>query len=208
MGAPIVAKPPDPPRAPPRSATASSQGGLGSIECPHCGKSFTPGAAATRRASAASHAAAGGPARPVRAEPARSATKPAVAPAKDGRKTILVAEDTEFFLELVTEVLGTKYRTLGARTKTEALGLLGREPIDLVILDLSLEHPEDGLEVLANAAPRGLPCLIFTARNDFDLWGDGWTELQEKGATDLLQKGMNIEEQLLSKVAALLAGRN
>ena len=94
--------------------------------------------------------------------------------------------------------------SIGARTKTEALSLLGRETIDLLILDLSLEAPEDGLEVLARVAPRGLPCLIFTARNEVELWGDGWNRLQEKGATDLLLKGMNIEEQLISKVDALL----
>ena len=125
-----------------------------------------------------------------------------------GRKTILVAEDTEFFLSLVQDTLGAKYRMLGARTKTEALQLLGREPIDLVILDISLESPEDGLEVLASAAPRGLPCLIFTARNEADLYGDGWARLQAKGATDLLLKGMNVEEQLISKVAALLGSKN
>jgi CheY-like chemotaxis protein len=95
---------------------------------------------------------------------------------------------------------------LGPRhARPRRCSLLGREPIDLVILDIALEGPEDGLEVLAHAAPRGLPCLIFTARNEADLWGEGWSRLQAKGATDLLLKGMNVEEQLISKVAAMLS---
>jgi len=125
-----------------------------------------------------------------------------------GRKTILVAEDTEFFLSLVKDTLGAQYRMLGARTKLEALQVLGREHIDLIILDITLENPEDGLEVLASAAPRGVPCLIFTARNEADLYGEGWNRLQAKGATDLLLKGMNVEEQLISKVAAMLGSKN
>ena len=35
--------------------------------------------------------------------------------------------------------------------------------------------------------------------------GEGWQRLRDLGASDLLFKGMNMEEQLLSKVSALLA---
>jgi CheY-like chemotaxis protein len=199
-GVPIVVRPPD---APSQDSEAVSASGVADpsrteVQCPHCRKSFTPGASATA-------AKAGPPPPSLRREPTPVvATSAVTTPARSGRKTILVAEDTEFFLELVTEILGSHYRMLGARTKAEALGLLGRESIDLLILDLSLESPEDGLEVLARVAPRGLPCLIFTAGNEVDLWGEGWARLQAQGASDLLLKGMNIEEQLLSKVAALL----
>jgi len=216
-GAPIVVKVPDAPlpsgtgarAARPRSAALSSH----PIECPHCGKSFTPdpsvkAAPASAHGDDAGAAASAGARGPAADTPVTQSPGFSPGPSLAGRKTILVAEDTEFFLELVKEILGAQYRMLGARTKTEALQLLSRERIDLVILDLSLEKPEDGLEILAGAAPRGLPCLIFTARNEADLWGDGWTRLQAKGATDLLLKGMNVEEQLLSKVAALLGTRN
>ena len=220
-GAPIVVKVPDPPASPgsgvraarPRSAAPSSH----PIECPHCGKSFTPEDPAKTAPAVAQSVALGDVAAAAAAESAPGPASDSPVTASSGfssgtslvgRKTILVAEDTEFFLELVKEILGAQYRMLGARTKTEALQLLGRERIDLVILDLSLEKPEDGLEILAGAAPRGLPCLIFTARNEADLWGEGWTRLQAKGATDLLLKGMHVEEQLLSKVAALLGTRN
>jgi predicted Zn finger-like uncharacterized protein len=214
MGTPVVAKGPDVSPAASdtgkRSAKIAGSSAKG-IECPHCGKSFVPGEASRTTPTSAAGPSAGAktvaeapfkPARPA------SGSAPAHPSAAGGRKTILVAEDTEFFLELVKQTLGAQYRMLGARTKAEALQLLGREPIDLIILDLSLESHEDGLEVLAGAAPRGLPCLIFTARNEVDLWGDGWARLQARGASDLLLKGMNIEEQLLSKVAALLSPEN
>jgi CheY-like chemotaxis protein len=209
MGAPVVTKTPDTKSAasgsaPSAARSSSSAPSSTPVNCPHCGKSFIPEGAGTATADEAA-ASASTTAEPPGGKPASGA---APLPRTAGRKTILVAEDTEFFLELVKETLGAQYRMLGARTKTEALELLGREPIDLVILDLTLEKSEDGLEVLANAEPLGLPCLIFTAGNEADLWGDGWTRLQAKGATDLLLKGMNIEEQLLNKVAALLASNN
>ncbi len=121
------------------------------------------------------------------------------------RPTVLIVEDTEFFLNLARETLQRGYDTLCARSAVEALSLLRDRRVDLVVLDLTLERDDDGLEVLAAAAPKGLPCLVFTAKSETEMWGEAWQRLRKKGATDLLLKGMNIEEQLLSKIRTLLS---
>jgi CheY-like chemotaxis protein len=151
------------------------------VTCPHCNSSFVPGFQP----------------RPAAVQVER--------PSDPDQKTILIVEDTEFFLQLARETLGKPYKTICARTASEALSILQDERVDLLVLDLALEAEEDGLDVLTDAFPRGLPCLVFTAKSEAEMWGDGWIRLRGMGASDLLLKGMNIEEQLLSKVAALLS---
>jgi CheY-like chemotaxis protein len=154
------------------------------LSCPHCGGTFDPhpagGSAAPKAQSSGPVAAAGAPA------------------------TILVVEDTEFFQQYVTEVLKAQYRPIAARTADEALRLLQEEAVKVLILDLALESENDGLPVLERAAALGIPSLIFTARDAADLYGSGWAALQERGASDLLIKAMNIEDSILNKVSDLL----
>ena len=116
-------------------------------------------------------------------------------------------EDTEFFLQLVADTLAPLYRPLLARGAREALEILAREPVEVLILDLTLEREDDGLEVLKAASRRGIPGLVFTARSEAELWGEAWERLKRLGAKDLLLKGMHIEDQILGKVASLLAAR-
>ena len=120
------------------------------------------------------------------------------------RPTILVVEDTEFFLHLATEVLGGRYETLGVRTIRDALQVLGVRRIDLVLLDLKLEDGE-GADLL-RAMPRpGIPVLIYTSRDETTMLGSEWSRLRSLGASDIIHKGLNIEEALLQKVEDLLA---
>jgi CheY-like chemotaxis protein len=117
---------------------------------------------------------------------------------------VLVAEDTAYFRELVRDTLGPRYRTLLVSSKTAALELLQREEVDLFLLDLSLEDNEDGREVLREMNGKPCPILIFTARDEADMYGPVWDELRALGADDMLIKGMNVEENLLLKVQQLL----
>jgi CheY-like chemotaxis protein len=145
------------------------------IECPRCGHAFVP--RQDDRAAARSSPAC---------------------------RTVLIVEDTEFFLTLASEALATRYRTLPARTAAEGLRYLREEVVGLVVLDLGLEEETGGMQVLAEAARLKVPCLIFTAQSESELWGEAWEKLRASGATDLLIKGMNVEDQLRSKVGALL----
>ena len=191
---------PPPPAAIPASAGPRPSGGptaqrpqadgaIDRVVCPHCGGAFVPApkAVAAPRAGAV-----------ARAEP------PATVPASS-RSTILIVEDTEFFLQLVADTLAPLYRPLLARGAREALEILAREPVEVLILDLTLEQEDDGLEVLKAASRRGIPGLVFTARSEAELWGEAWERLKRLGAKDLLLKGMHIEDQILGKVASLLA---
>lgn len=179
----------------PKSLAMDRHAGPGEILCPNCGESFTP---SPKRGTAS-------PETDRHAAPSGSGAVGRAAETAKGRATVLVVEDTEFFLRLAAETLAPLYRPLKARTAREALAHLAQEPVALVILDITLEREEDGLEVLSAASARGIPSLIFTARNEAELWGEGWVRLQELGAKDLLLKGMNIEDQLLGKVAELLS---
>jgi CheY-like chemotaxis protein len=121
--------------------------------------------------------------------------------------TVLVAEDAVYFQELVRDTLGSEYRTLLVSSKEEALAALRREKIDVFLLDLSLEDDVDGRDVLREMGDKPCPILIFTARDEQEMYGPVWDELRALGADDMLIKGINAQEDLLRKVQQLLAGR-
>ena len=121
--------------------------------------------------------------------------------------TILVAEDTAYFRELVRETLGDRYRVLLVSSKQAAVDTIKAEDVDLLLLDLSLDDDEDGREVLREMGAKTCPVLIFTARDEEEMYGECWDELQSLGADDMLIKGMNVGENLLKKVEQLLSER-
>ncbi len=128
------------------------------------------------------------------------------AQARATETTILIVEDTDFFLQLAIDVLGKQYRTIGVRTVAEARQALATSPVDLVILDLTLPD-EEGTEVLRALPRRDIPVLIYTSRDETSLLGAEWEMLTSLGACDVLHKGINIEEALMQKSNELLAHR-
>lgn len=146
------------------------------VTCPECGHRFTPGT--PRREGKRSRSA-------------------------KGPRTILLVEDQKYFAELTRDALGRDYETVVADTIAAARDLLERSDFDLVILDLSLEG-QDGSTMLRTTSRRGIPVLVFTARDETDLYEGEWDRLRAAGATDILIKGMNVEDELRAKVASLL----
>jgi CheY-like chemotaxis protein len=125
--------------------------------------------------------------------------------AAERRATVLVVEDTEFFLQLATDVLRRHYRIVIARSAAEARQALATEPVELVVLDLTLPDAE-GTEVM-RALPRpNIPVLVYTSRDETSLLGAEWRLLETLGARDVVHKGIHIEDLLLRKVNELLAG--
>jgi predicted Zn finger-like uncharacterized protein len=145
------------------------------VSCPKCGHAFVPAARA------------------------RSA------PTTTGRKVVLLVEDQKYFTELASEALGPDYRTVSVSTRDEALKVIGAEPPCLMILDLSLARGQDGRDLLRAIPGKSFPILIFTARDETELYGDAWEELKRLGADDIVHKGMNVGDELRRKVAALIA---
>ena len=88
------------------------------------------------------------------------------------KKKILVVEDEESLLKLENILLTSNgYHAVSARNGTEALKMLERENIDLVLLDVMLPDI-DGYEVCrrikADAVMQKIPVLMVTAKNHSD----------------------------------------
>jgi CheY-like chemotaxis protein len=79
---------------------------------------------------------------------------------------VLLVEDDPDNLELLTVILGEKYRVLGFRCASEALTALETAEPDLVLLDICMS-PIDGLECLkairATPGYGNIPAIALTA---------------------------------------------
>ncbi len=150
------------------------------VTCPKCSHEFVPGQP---------------PAGP------RAAPSPSTE-----RKTILLVEDQDYFSQLARDALGPKYRTLSVSSKDEALKLIQSDPPQLMILDLSLASGQDGRDLLRAIPGKRFPILIFTARDETDLYGEPWQELRALGADGIVLKTINAGEELKKKVNDLLSG--
>ena len=122
------------------------------------------------------------------------------------RRTVLVVEDEKNIRELVCLHLRVEgFTCVEASTGTQALDLAGRQPFDLIVLDLMLPGV-DGLSV-CRAVRRGtpnqhVPILMLTARGQES---DKVLGL-DSGADDYLAKPFGIRE-LVARVRALVRRR-
>jgi class 3 adenylate cyclase len=120
-------------------------------------------------------------------------TLPTAAPADEtaGGGVILVVDDNEGNRELLTRRLGRDgHRVILATHGKEALELLAREPVDLVLLDVMM--PEmNGYEVLqhlkADPGLRDVPVLMISSLDEID----SVVRCIELGAEDYLPKPFN-----------------
>lgn len=115
--------------------------------------------------------------------------------------TILVVEDNADMRELFCTVLNEGgYRCLPATDGQNALDIMEREYVDLVVADLMMPVM-DGYELtraLRDAQPE-LPILLVTAKDQFDDMQRGF----RAGADDYMVKPINVRELVL-RVEALL----
>jgi len=121
-----------------------------------------------------------------------------------GRPSLLIVEDMEYFIEIARDALGERYELKVARTLDEARALLLQGEIDLMLLDMTLERGEDGLRLLREPPGKTCPVLLFTAQDESEIYGDGWSKLRALGVDDVVIKGMNMDEVLSRKVAEML----
>lgn len=120
-----------------------------------------------------------------------------------GTKTILAVDDEEHILELISYNLQNGgYKVIKAETGEEALELLERNQIDLLLLDLMLPGM-DGIEVLriirSHTKLKKLPVIILTAKSDEISKVVGL----EVGADDYLSKPFGVHE-LMARIKAVL----
>jgi CheY-like chemotaxis protein len=96
------------------------------------------------------------------------------------QKTILIVDDDEDFRMTYRDALELfGYRTLCAASGAEALELLRRQPVELILLDLMMPHM-DGQQLhailVADPALRNIPVVAVTAG---DTRLDGATHLSK-----------------------------
>ena len=133
-----------------------------------------------------------------------------IAEASATGRTILVVDDDPHTLEMhgrIVQAHSPANRVLTARNGREALAILGREPVDLVLLDLIM--PEmDGFEVLEAMRERDLarniPVIVVTGQT---LTAADMARLN-RGVAKVLSKGLfGLEETLAHLDAALMRRR-
>ena len=120
------------------------------------------------------------------------------------RPRVLLVEDMEFFQDIARQALEATADVVSVKSVAEARQALAEGRFDLLLLDLALEG-EDGRDLLRALPFKPCPILIFTARDESDMYGDAWSELKAFGADDVVVKGIQMGETLARKVAALLA---
>lgn len=118
-------------------------------------------------------------------------------------KTILAVDDEEHILDLIVYNLENNgYSVLRADTGEEAMELLEKETIDLVLLDYMLPGI-DGIEVLkkirSDKKLKRLPVIMLTAKSDEISKVIGL----ELGADDYLTKPFGVHE-LVARIKAVL----
>jgi len=123
------------------------------------------------------------------------------------RRTVLVVEDMTYFREIAADALSPRYEVKAAANLNEARAAIAAGGIDMMVLDLTLDGGDHGIELLRTMAFKPCPILIFTAQDESEMYGDSWDELRSLGADDLVMKGMNVGESLRRKVSALLGER-
>ena len=122
----------------------------------------------------------------------------------DKRQTVLVVEDMDYFQEIARDALATDFNVRTAESVAEAREILRAGGISLLVLDLTLDGGDHGLDLLREFPAKPCPILIYTAKDESEMYGDSWEELQNLGADDIVIKGMNVGESLVRKVSALL----
>ena len=120
--------------------------------------------------------------------------------------TILIVDDNEDILEFLGRILNVKYTILKARNGSEALTILDKEIVQLVISDIMMPLM-DGFELCkilkANLEYSHIPIILLTAKNDIQ------TKIQglELGADAYIEKPFS-KEHLQAQIASLLNNRN
>ena len=120
----------------------------------------------------------------------------------NGRRTVLIVDDTPDNLTLLSNLLKDKYNTKVATNGTTALQIAASSKVDLILLDIMMPDV-DGIETCrrlkADPASAAIPVVFLTAKSQQEDEALG----RSVGAADFLRKPVN-PAQLFSRVAVHL----
>lgn len=137
------------------------------------------------------------PARPSRPVPvpAVQVVETPTPPADGPHKTVLVVDDEDIILELLSQILmDAGYRVLTAPSPESALKLLKTTPVDVVLTDVMFPNGESGVD-LVGALRRehpGINVVAMTGSRDAAIR----EELMGKGAAALMSKPLELSQIL------------
>jgi DNA-binding response OmpR family regulator len=115
-------------------------------------------------------------------------------------QTILAVDDHANVLMLLGDYLSELgYRVLTARDGDEALAIAGREPIDLILLDIMMPNLDGFAFLRAYRKQHSAPVIVLTAR----LAESDKVHGLELGADDYVTKPFGMQE-LLARIRAVL----
>jgi two-component system cell cycle response regulator len=120
--------------------------------------------------------------------------------------SILLVDDEKDILDYLAIILGVKYQVVTAQSGKEALEILAKEAVQLIICDIMM--PEmDGLElcrkIKSNFEYSHIPIILLTAKNTIQSKVEGL----ELGADAYIDKPFS-NEYLQAQIASLLLNRN
>jgi two-component system, cell cycle response regulator len=119
---------------------------------------------------------------------------------------LLLVDDNEEILEFLERILNTKYAILKAADGKEAIAILEKEAVQLVISDVMMPIM-DGFElckiIKSNFEYSHIPVILLTAKNTIQSKVEGL----ELGADAYIEKPFS-KEHLQAQIASLLANRN
>ena len=119
--------------------------------------------------------------------------------------TLLLVDDNSEFLSFLKESLSADYRILQATEGAEALEILGREQVDLVVSDVMMPNMS-GLElcriIKGNVRTARIPILLLTAKDGDEFQLEGLNE----GADDYISKPFNMD-LLKMRIARIIENR-
>lgn len=115
-------------------------------------------------------------------------------------KTILVVEDTELNIDLITQLLEDEYNLLFARDGAQAVEMTLQKNPDLILMDISLPIM-DGYEAARRirAAQKNIPIIGLSAH----AMSGHEQSARDAGCTDYLTKPID-DELLLNKLKQYL----
>jgi DNA-binding NtrC family response regulator len=105
-------------------------------------------------------------------------------------RTILIIDDDKASCDLLSEILGDcGWKTLSAQSPHEALKLVSKEVIDLVISDINLEADISGIDILRRLKGQ-TPVVLITGFGSLE----SAIEAIKEGAFDFISKPFKVEE--------------
>ena len=113
---------------------------------------------------------------------------------------ILIVDDEPHVLQLLTDILSTRYKCVGVGSAEEALAAMNAERFNIVVSDINLGGLS-GVEMIPHVHELAPDTVVMMISGDLSL--DSPIQAMRKGAFDYLQKPFDVQHVLAAAARAL-----